>query len=238
MIETTKAIVINSIKYGDTSLIATCYTKSKGLKTYLLKGILNSKKAKIKTAYFQPLMQLNLTANHNNKGSLNSIREIEVLNFYHSIYSDIKKQSIALFLAEVLYYAIKEEEQNASLFKYLETSLMWLDTHDNIANFHLLFLLNLSKHLGFYPETINSELPYFDLLEGDFNNESKFNSISGVKLTQFKKLLGINFDVLHEVNFSGADRYIVLSILIQFFELHLSGFKKPRSLDVLKSIFN
>lgn len=238
MIETTKAIVINTIKYGDTSLIATCYTKSKGLKTYMLKGILTSKKSKIKKAYFQPLMQLNLTANHNNKGALNSIREIEVLNFYHTIYSDIKKQSIALFLAEVLYYAIKEEEQNESLFKYLETSLMWLDTHDTIANFHLLFLLNLSKHLGFYPETINTELPYFDLLEGGFNYESKFNSISGVKLTQFKKLLGINFDVLHEVNFSSADRYIVLSILIQFFELHLSGFKKPKSLDVLKAIFN
>lgn len=238
MIETTKAIVINAIKYGDTSLIATCYTKSKGLKTYMLKGILTSKKSKIKTAYFQPLMQLNLTANHNNKGSLNSIREIEVLNFYHSIYSDIKKQSIALFLAEVLYYAIKEEEQNESLFKYLETSLMWLDTHDTVANFHLLFLLNLSKHLGFYPETNNTELPYFDLLEGGFNNKSNFNSISGVKLTQFKKLLGINFDVLHEVSFSSADRLIVLSILIQFFELHLSGFKKPKSLDVLKSIFN
>ena len=102
MIETTKAIVINSIKYGDTSLIETCYTENCGLKSYMLKGVLKAKKAKIKTAYFQPLMQLNLTANHNNKGSLNSIREIEVVNFYHSIYSDIKKQSIALFLAEIL----------------------------------------------------------------------------------------------------------------------------------------
>ena len=144
MIETTKAIVINSIKYGDTSLIATCYTENCGLKSYMLKGVLKAKKAKIKTAYFQPLMQLNLTANHNNKGSLNSIREIEVVNFYHSIYSDIKKQSIALFLSEILYYTIKEEEQNASLFMYLETSLLWLDTHEVVSNFHLLFLLNLS----------------------------------------------------------------------------------------------
>ena len=75
MIEVTKAIVINTIKYGDTSLIATCYTENCGLKTYMLKGVLKAKKAKIKTAYFQPLMQLNLTANHNNKGSLNSIRD-------------------------------------------------------------------------------------------------------------------------------------------------------------------
>jgi DNA repair protein RecO (recombination protein O) len=238
MIETTKAIVINSIKYGDTSLIATCYTENCGLKSYMLKGVLKAKKAKIKTAYFQPLMQLNLTANHNNKGSLNSIREIEVVNFYHSIYSDIKKQSIALFLSEILYYTIKEEEQNASLFMYLETSLLWLDTHEVVSNFHLLFLLNLTKYLGFYPELNAQDLEYFDLLEGNFTSKKKFNTVSGEKLTHFKKLLGINFDMLHKVNFSALDRQEVLSILIQYLELHVSGFKKPKSLNVLKSVFS
>ena len=238
MIETTKAIVINTIKYGDTSLIATCYTKKSGLKTYMLKGVLKAKKAKVKTAYFQPLMQLNLTANHNTKGTLNSIREVEVINFYTSIYSDIKKQSIALFLSEILYYAIKEEEQNASLFKYLETALLWLDAHDTISNFHLLFLLNLTKHLGFYPEIKNIDLPYFNLLEGNFTNVVQLNTLSGEKISQFKKLLGINFDVIHQVNFSATNRQDVLSILIQYFELHVSGFKKPKSLNVLKSVFS
>ena len=238
MIETTKAIVINAIKYGDTSLIATCYTENSGLKSYLLKGILKAKKSKLKTAYFQPLMQLNLTANHNNKGTLNSISEIEVVNFYHSIYSDIKKQSIALFLSEVLYYAIKEEEQNSSLFKYLEASLLWLDTHDAVSNFHLLFLLNLTKYLGFYPEINALDKEYFDLLEGRFTNESRFNTVNGGKLTHFKKLLGINFDVLHEINFSASNRQEVLTILIQYLELHVSGFRKPKSLNVLKSVFS
>lgn len=238
MIETTKAIVLNTIKYGDTSLIATCYTEKCGVKSYMLRGVLKAKKAKIKTAYFQPLMQLNLTVNHNNKGTLNSIKEIEVINFYHSIYTNIRKQSIALFLAEVLYYSIREEEQNVSLFEYLEASFLWLDTHDSIANFHLLFLLNLTKYLGFYPETNSLDLQYFDLLEGRFNEKSKFNSVSGEKLIQFKRLLGINFDVLHELNFNSLNRQMILSILIQYFELHISGFRKPKSMDVLKSVFN
>jgi len=238
MIETTKAIVINTIKYGDTSLIATCYTEKSGLKTYMLKGILKAKKAKVKVAYFQPLMQLNITANHNTKGTLNSIREIEVINFYNSIYSDIKKQSITLFLAETLYYSIKEEEQNASLFKYLETSLLWLDTHETVSNFHLLFLLNLSKYLGFYPETKNIDFPYFNLLEGKFTNTYKLNTISREKITQFKKLLGINFDVIEQVNFSASNRQDILAILIQYFEFHIEGFKKPKSLNVLKSVFS
>ncbi|UMB52906.1 DNA repair protein RecO [Lutibacter sp. A64] len=238
MIETTKAIVINTIKYGDTSLIVTCYTEKSGLKTYMLRGVLKAKKAKVKAAYFQPLMQLNLTANHNTKGTLNSIKEVEVINFYNSIYTDIKKQSIALFLSEILYYVIKEEEENSLLFRYLEASLLWLDTHETVSNFHLLFLLNLTKHLGFYPVTKNADFPYFNLLEGNFTNSTSVNTVSGEKITQFKKLLGINFDVLHTVNFSASNRYDVLSILIQYFELHVSGFRKPKSLNVLKSVFS
>ncbi len=238
MIETTKAIVINTIKYGDTSLIATCYTKNSGIKTYLLKGILNAKKAKVKPAYFQPLMQLNLIANHNNKGALNSIRDAEIFAFYTTIYTDIKKQSIALFLAEILYYAIREEEQNYTLYQYLETSFLWLDTHDKISNFHLLFLLNLTKFLGFYPKVKTGNYLYFDLLEGEFTNRNNANTISGENLVQFKQLFGINFEVLHQVNFNATSRQIVLAILIQYFELHLSGFKKPKSLDVLKTVFD
>jgi DNA repair protein RecO (recombination protein O) len=238
MIESTKAIVIHSIKYGDTSLIATCYTKKSGKKAYLLKGILKSKRSKLKSAYFQPLMQLNLIANHNNKGTLNSVREVEIANIYHSVYTDIKKQSIALFLAEIVHYSIREEEQNNALYQYLETSFLWLDTHNNISNFHLLFLLNLTKFLGFYPETKNIIYPYFDLLEGKFTDQKKINTVSGENLNQFKKLLGINFDVLHQIDFNAVNRQNVLSILIQYFELHLSGFKRPKSLKVLKAVFS
>jgi len=238
MIESSKAIVINTIKYGDTSLITTCYTEKYGVKSYLLRGVLKAKKGKLKSAYFQPLMQLGLTANHNNKGALNTIRDVEVRHFYSSIYTDIKKQTIALFLAEIIYHSIKEEEQNSALYAYLEASFLWLDTHHNIANFHLLFLLNLTKYLGFYPETTKMNNSYFDLLEGCFTVNNRPNTVSGENLNQFKKLLGINFDVLHQVDFSAANRQVFLSVLVQYYELHLSGFRKPKSLKVLKAVFS
>lgn len=238
MIESSKAIVINTIKYGDTSLITTCYTEKYGVKSYLLRGVLKAKKGKLKSAYFQPLMQLGLTANHNNKGALNTIRDVEVRHFYSSIYTDIKKQTIALFLAEIIYHSIKEEEQNSALYAYLEASFLWLDTHHNIANFHLLFLLNLTKYLGFYPETTKMNNSYFDLLEGCFTVNNRPNTVSGENLNQFKKLLGINFDVLHQVDFSAANRQVILSVLVQYYELHLSGFRKPKSLKVLKAVFS
>lgn len=238
MTTTTNAIVISSLKYSDTSLIVNCYTQTDGIKSYLLRGVLKSRKGKLKPAYFQPLMQLRIVANHNSKGNLNSLKEVEVLHFYDEIHTDIKKQSIAMFLAEVLNDSLKEEEANDRLFQYLETSFLWLDSHSEIANFHLIFLLNLTKFLGFYPELENNTASYFDLEEGTFTNFSSLTCISGNELEQFKKILGMNFDKIIAIKFNSLERQLVLSVLIRYFELHLSGFRKPKSLTILKTVFS
>ncbi len=238
MIESTNAIVINSIKFGETSLIATCFTKKNGIKSYLLKGVLSAKKSKIKPAYFQPLTQLSIKANHNTKGNLNYLKDAEIFYFYNSIHTDIRKQTITVFLSEILYFSIKEEEQNTHLYEYLETSLIWLDSHNSISNFHLLFLLNLTRFLGFYPKINLKNDYYFDLLEGQSCKNENKNTISGDKLEQFKRLLGINFDRLDKIDFSSKNRQDILSVLIQYFELHLSEFNKLKSLSVLKSVFS
>ena len=75
MIIATEAIVISAIKYGDTSLIAKCLTASSGIKTYMLKGVLASRKGKLKAAYFNRLTQLDIVADHKNKSNLHYIRK-------------------------------------------------------------------------------------------------------------------------------------------------------------------
>jgi DNA repair protein RecO (recombination protein O) len=235
----TKAIVLSSLKYSDSSLIVKCYTQEEGLKTYLIRGILKAKKGGLKVAYFQPLTQLNIVASHNNKGTLNSIKEVQISNPYKTIYKDIIKQSVVMFLSEVLSYSIKEEENNYPLFDYLETGLIWLDLHDKIANFHLLFLLNLTRFLGFYPDLSEKDKLGFDLVEGNFTDlTSQKNIINGNNFYQFKKLLGINFDSIENVSFNKHERQVVLKIIIRYFELHLDGFKKPKSLQILETVFS
>lgn len=236
---TTKAIVLSSLKYGDTSLIVKAFTASDGLKSYMLKGVLVSKKGKLKTAYFQPLMQLEIVANHRNKGTLESIREAKVNYHYQTLHSQIPKNAMTLFLAEMLSHSIHEEECNEALFLYLETALQWLDTNDQIANFHLYFLLRLTKYLGVYPDTSNSQRMYFDLLEGEFINTPSLNPmLQNKNLSNFKMVLGINFDALHSIALNKADRQELLKSLILYFELHLQGFRKPKSLDVLNEVFS
>lgn len=238
-IVSTKAIVLSSLKYSDSSLIVKCYTQEEGIKTYLIKGVLKARKGGIKVAYFQPLTQLKIHANHSRRGALNSIKEVQISYPYTSVYKDIIKQSVVMFLSEMLSYSIKEEERNNSLYEYLETGLIWLDVHDKIANFHLLFLLNLTRFLGFYPDLPEEEAFGFDLLEGSYTGVSSGkNVISGNNFYQFKKLLGINFDSIEKVSFSKQERQLVLKIIIRYYELHLEGFKNPKSLKILETVFS
>ncbi|MGY0406796.1 MAG: DNA repair protein RecO [Polaribacter sp.] len=232
----TKAIVLGAIKYSDTSLIVKCYTEQDGLKSYLVRGVLKAKKRGIKAAYFQPLTQLNIISNHTSKSTLHSLKEVQVLHPFKTIYNDVVKQSIVLFLSEVLSYSIQEEEKNSALYHYLETALIWLDVHTKIANFHLLFLLNLTRFLGFYPDIYNIKKKGFNLLDGSFSDAtSNKNVIFG---NHFKKLLGINFDEIEKVSFNKNERQLVLQTIISYFELHLDGFKRPKSLQVLEKVFN
>jgi len=236
---TTKAIVFNTIKYGDTSLIVKCFTFEDGVKSYMIKGVLKSKKGKLKTAYFQPLTQLQIVANHTNKQGLNSIREASIIHPYNTLHTSIIKQTIVLFLSEILSSIIQEEEKNEALYMYIETALVWLDTHTDVSNFHLLFLLNLSRFLGFYPDVSDQNKEAFSLLEGSFTDKTHDKlTIHSNELISFKKLLGINFDAINTILFNKKERQMILQVIIQYFELHLEGFKKPKSLDILETVFS
>jgi len=235
---TTKAIVLTALKYGDTSLIVKAFTASDGLKSYMIRGVLSSKKGKLKPAYFQPLTQLEIVANHKNKGTLESIREAKIAYAYQTVYADMAKNAMTLFLAEMLSHSIREEEPNHGLYEFLEVTLQWLDAHDEISNFHIHFLLRLTKYLGFYPDTSDIEASCFDLMEGEFTDTPSLHPVlTGENLSYFKSFLGIKFDVMHTIKMNKTNRQELLQSLVQYFELHLQGFRKPKSLAVLNEVF-
>ncbi len=239
MISTTNAIVLSKIKYSDNDLIVKCYTEQFGVVSFLLKGILKSKKAKVKTAYFQVLSQLQLEISYQNNRSLQYIKEVKPLFIYSSLHTIIFKSTIAMFLSEVLSTSLQEEEKNELLYTYLETTLQWLDAKNEYSNFHLLFLLKLSRHLGFYPETNSIELPFFNLRAGKFEKQpSDLYSVSDENLTLLKNLLGTTFDALSNIKINSKQRQSFLSMLLLYFELHLGSFKKPKSLEVFNQVFN
>lgn len=235
---TTAAIVIHSLRFGEADLIVKLFTKTSGLKSYLLKGILKSKRGRIKSSLFQPLMLIEIEATHKNKGTLERIQEAKVLTPYNTLHVQIIKGSLVLFLSEVLKNSIQEEEENVLLYEYLETSFLWLDAHESIANFHLIFLLKLTKYLGFYPDTNSFDLPYFDLQEGIFQPQlTNLNCIEGEDLLVLKQFLGTTFDEGIRIKLSKKKRSDFLNLLLTYYELHLQGFTKLKSLTILNEIY-
>lgn len=234
----TKAIVLSSLKYGDSSLIVKCYTQEDGVKSYLLQGVLKRKKGKVNKSSFLPLSIIQINASHNNKGNLNSISESSVLTPFKTLHVDLIKQSIVFFLSEFLNSILGEEEgENNILFDFLENTIIWLDDHDQVANFHLFFLIQLTKFLGFFPDITNLNKGYFfDLNEGNYVMRNGSNIIQGEALNNFNKALGIKFDKLEERLFNKNQRTIVLDVLLRYYQLHLPSFKQPKSLEILSKV--
>ncbi|WP_103864926.1 DNA repair protein RecO [Aquimarina sp. I32.4] len=239
MIINSSAIVIHSIRYSEADLIVSLFTKTSGLRSYLLKGVLKSKRGKIRASLFQPLTLLEVQAAHKDKGSLERIKEARIKNVYTTLHTDYIKSALVFFISEVLKNSIHEEEANTSLFEYLETALLWLDTNDTIGNFHITFLTKLTQYLGFYPDVSQLELPYFNMQEGVFQaTSSNVYCVNGDQVTQFKLFLGTTFEDSMGIGLSKGVRANILAMLLVYFELHLHGFKKPKSLSVLQEIFN
>ena len=142
-----------------------------------------------------------------------------------------------MFLSEMLHHSIHEEEANPDFFSFLETAFMWLDAHDQTANFHLILLIESTKFLGFYPEDSNPDFDYFEMQEGVFIPFENVSSLNKPNSFLLKKLLELRFDST-QVLFNSKERQELLKIIIDYYALHLDGFRKPKSLEVLVEVFS
>lgn len=238
MLTHTNAIILSKIRYKDNDLIVKCYTEELGVVSFLVRGALKSKKGASKAAYFQLLCQLQLVIAYKNNKNLHSIKEVKPNYIYSSLHSNILKGAVVMFLSEILASILQEEEENRILYSYIETALLWFDAQTKSSNFHLLFLLNLSKYLGFYPELENVNSSFFNLKDGRFEDQSMGKyAIQGENLVLLKTLLGTKFDGLDTIKINASQRQSFLNMILLYFELHLGSFKTPRSIKVFNQVF-
>lgn len=234
----TKALVLSSLKYGDSGMIVRCFTRDSGLKSFFINGIFNTKKSKFKRSFFQPLNQLELVTDFQNKGQLHSLKEVNLVRHYQEIHTEIVKQSMTLFLSELLNQILKEESTDESLYDFLVQSINLLDETTHTSHFHLVFLAQLIKQLGFYP-IMDHEDTYFDLVEGKFVSHPQNQLyLEGDALQLFVKVLQSDLTQLSELKLTYPQRTETLEWLFQYMNLHIASFKKPKSLVVLQELFH
>jgi DNA repair protein RecO (recombination protein O) len=152
----TKGIVLNYIRYSESSVIIKVYTEIFGLQSYIVNNV-RSVKPKYNIALFQPMTQLELIAYHNIHGKINRVAEIRISAPYSDIPFNIRKSTVTMFLSEILGKTLKEETSNSELFSFITSSFSEYDgLKDHYQNFHIQFLLRYLKYIGLDPVTFNS----------------------------------------------------------------------------------
>jgi len=240
MIHKVKGIVLHHVKYKESSAIVYVYTDLYGRQAYLVNSI-RGRRSKHSGNLLQALTILDIEAYHKEGKDLQRIKEIRNSAPYRTIPFDMHKNSQVLFLAEVLYKVLREEDPNPELFGFLENSLQLLDvSEENLANFHLLFLVQLTKYLGFYPDNnFGVDLTGFDMRNGEFGtglgiHPEHFAESSSVLLNS---LLLSSFAKLSDMSVKQDDRQQFLKDMLDYYRFHVQGFGNVKSLAVLQEIY-
>lgn len=212
-----------------------------GRKAFLLKGVYRPKSL-IKPGFFQPLTLLQMEISLSARRDLQRVKEVTPSPVLNNLYGNVQKQSVVFFISEILYKTVREEEPNPALFEFLHYSVLYLDACDNdVQNFHLLFLLQLSRFLGFFPlNNFSAGNTVFDALNGCFVSETQNNEYTfGKRISsRLNALMNLNFETSHQLSLSRTERVELLEILIEFYSIHLHTRLNIQSLQVLKELFD
>jgi DNA repair protein RecO (recombination protein O) len=241
MLQTSRGIVLQQIKYSETALIVKIYTAGAGLKSFMIHGA-RKKNAKIRPIHLQHLSLVEIVFNNRDNAGLQHLRELSPVYSFTGIPFDIRKSSVALFINELILKSVREEEPNQHLFDFLFHSIQLLDTtHENTANFHLLFAVKLTRYLGFYPSGEYSEAtPLFNLGEGVFCNmnslpESFLDNASAKLLDVLIRCDYSNFGTL---SIEKKQRQYLLAGIVSYYKNHIAGFGELKSLSVLTEVMS
>ncbi len=239
MDDSIQGIVLQSIRYGDTSLIVKVFTRNLGLRSYMVKGAFN-RNSKSRAALFQNLHLINyVEASRPNKGSLGYLKDVQLTTVYQSIPFVMNKSAILMYVSELLSKTIIEQEQNEAMFDFIVRSLLWLDlVEQDYANFPLFFTLELTRHLGFYPKANHETGFCFDMMEGLFAHDLPvhpyyFDTENAQLLAQ---MLNVSIDEACRIPLRVSQRRELLDGLIMFMRLHAPVMNDFHSHEVLKTV--
>ncbi len=236
-----RGVVLNTVKYGDSSMVAQLLTDCGGRQSFMVQGVRSARGRGSKLALFQPLFALEFEGVQPSRGELHRFGEVRSGITLRQTPFDLRRSTIALFIAEVLYRLVKESEPNEQLFNFVWGSIEALDILDEgVANFHLWFLSNLSRFLGFSPTNNYSKGCYFDIKEGCYTpipplHHTQFLSPENALILRDMTECDVNH--LGEIGLNRHQRVSFLEALMSYYGYHLEAINTVKSISILIELF-
>ena len=241
MLHKTRGIVLKTTSYGESSVIVQIFTQKFGLQSYIINGVKKAR-AKISLNMLQPLHLLDMVVYHKNNGGIQRVAELKNAPLLQSIPYNIVKSSIVMFLNEVLFKTVKQQSADEHLFDFLFSAIELLDHQDaGLANFHLLFLIRLSRYLGFYPDRyMAGEADYFDLKNGTFSRYKPdgLQFLSPPYTDIFARLLHCDMGDSEALKISNPERRYIVNKLLDYYAMHTENFGNIHSHEVLEEVLS
>ena len=237
--QTSRIILLHLTKYGDSSLVVHTIDSVRGRCSYMLRGAGRSKHVTV--GAFHNLAVLDIVGVESPKSSMAYLKEYEPAMPLDSLRSDVVKNSIALFISELLYRTIVEQNCDDRLFAWLCDAIARLNALESgaVANFHLWFMAGLCTVLGFGPSQT-----------GDFDGSEYLQSAKligekpltsdpsrGDNLTLLRQLTAQPFAEAMAIPLNGARRRDFCDSMIRYISYHLGINLHLRSLDVLHDLY-
>ena len=234
-----RGIVLGTLKYGEKGVIVHLLTDVCGRQSYMIQGVRPTAKGS-KMALLQPMFTLEFEGLTSTKMSLHRMKDMSPGMVLHSTPFDVRKSTMALFMAEVLYRLVKESEESSSLFEFVWASIAALDAlEEGIANFHLWFLANLSRPLGFSPDNEYSDGAWLDIRDGHFTPNALIPSfaLSPENARILHDMLECDVRYLGEIGLNRTERVEFLEAMLKYYSYHLESIHQVESIRVLREVF-
>ena len=235
-----RGIVLSTIKYGDSGMVVQMLTDRYGRQSYMVQGVRSGRGKGSKMALFQPLFVLEFEGLESTHSDLHKMREVQNEIVFRSVPCDIRKSTMALFMAEVLYRLVGESEANEPLFDFVYHSVRALDEVDEgVANFHLWFLANLSRYLGYFPGNEHQKGCWFDMREGLYVRTMPLHNhvMNEEEAELLRDLTECDLECLGEIPLNREQRVAMLSRLVEYYSIHLDAIRSVRSIEILQEVF-
>ena len=235
-----RGVVLHTLKYGDSSMVVHLLTDVVGRRSYMVQGVRSTRGRGSKLALFQPMFAVEFEGLESPRRQMDSFREIRSGAVLRSVPFDVRKSTIALFMAEVLYRLVRESEPNGPLFDFVWGSVGALDAmEEGVANFHLWFLANLSRFLGFYPGNAYTAGAFFDIREGLYTKTPPPHAgyMSGEHARTLDDFIRCDVRCLGEIGLNRRQRVGFLDALLVYYGYHLDAIRAVQSVKILQEVF-
>ncbi|MBB5439826.1 DNA repair protein RecO (recombination protein O) [Pedobacter sp. AK017] len=241
MLHKTRGIVLKTTLYSESSVIVQIFTEKFGIQSYIINGV-KKPRAKISMNMLQPLHLVDMIVYHKANTNIQRVSALRPSPVFRSIPYDIIKSTIVLFLNEVLYKSIRQQTTDEHLFDFIFNAICWFDETEELnVNFHLSFLLKLSRFLGFAPSTLTkSNQSFFDLQEGEFRSSTPVHAhfLDKDDAALFISLFSLPLEKINEINLENKTRRSILDKILVYYTLHTASFGEIRSHQVLEDVLS